>query len=280
MKEQVISYEVMASYREFLLLEEKSDATIDKYMRDAGFFEKFMDGKALSKENVLAYKQHLMNSGYAASSVNSMLAAVNSLLDFMGLGEYKVKNLKIQKRIYSSEDKELSKAEFMRLMRACGKNTRLKMVMQTICACGIRVSELRYFTVESVRTGIVEIRMKGKNRTVLIPGELKKMLLEYAGKKKICSGIIFAGKNGNVLNRSYIWAMMKKLCDAAGVLRSKVFPHNLRKLFARTFYSAQKDIAKLADILGHSSIDTTRIYIMQTGREHLAEIEKLGLIVI
>ena len=208
-----------------------------------------------------------------------MLASLNSLLEFLGWKDCKVKHLKRQRQIYCSEDKELSKEEYKRLLEAARDQEQLKLVMQTICGTGIRVSELRFFTVERVIQGEVVVSCKGKTRTILIPGKLRKRLLDYAKKEKIRSGVIFITRNGRPLNRSSIWAQMKALCVEAGVNPSKVFPHNLRKLFARTFYGIEKEIAKLADILGHSSIDTTRIYIMTTGTEHRKKIERLGLIV-
>lgn len=226
----------------------------------------------------MAYKQTLRERGYAVRSINSMLASLNSLLDFLGWSDCKVKSIRQQKQTYCAEEKELSKAEYLRLLETAKGKPQLQLVMQTICGTGIRVSELRFFTVEAVKAGEVVVNCKAKTRTILIPGKLRKMLLAYAQKKKIHSGVIFT-RSGKPLNRSSIWAQMKHLCRNAGVNPSKVFPHNLRKLFARTFYGIEKDIAKLADILGHSSIDTTRIYIMSTGTEHRKKIERLGLVV-
>jgi integrase len=208
-----------------------------------------------------------------------MLASLNSLLDFLGLSACKVKNIRTQRQTYSTEDKELTKAEYLRLLEASKKNEQLNLVIQTICGTGIRVSELRYFTVEAIRSGEVIVDCKNKTRTILVPGKLKKLLLNYAKRHHIIAGPIFITRTGKPLNRSNIWAAMKKLCETAGVKPSKVFPHNLRKLFARTFYGIEKDIAKLADILGHSSINTTRIYIMTTGQEHRQKIERLGLVI-
>lgn len=198
---------------------------------------------------------------------------------FLGLQNCKVKNIRLQRQTYSAEDKELTKAEYLRLLEASRKNKQLNLVIQTICGTGIRVSELRYFTVEAVRRGEIVIDCKGKTRTILVPGKLKNILLNYAKRRGITAGAIFVTRTGKPLNRSNIWSAMKKLCESAGVKPSKVFPHNLRKLLARTFYGIEKDIAKLADILGHSSINTTRIYIMTTGTEHRRKIERLGLVV-
>lgn len=268
----------IADYHRYLLLEEKSTATVEKYLRDVRAFSAFVGENSVTKEAVVAYKQHLQQRGYALRSINSMLAGVNSFLNFLGLQDCRVKFLKEQKQVFCPEEKELSKAEYLRLLDAARGDPRLHLVMQTICSTGIRVSELRYFTLEQVRRGEITVDCKGKRRTILLPGKLRKLLLKYAEEEKIRSGLIFVNRNGKPLSRGSIWARMKQLCRTAGVNPKKVFPHNLRKLFARTFYGIEKDIAKLADILGHSSIDTTRIYIMTTGMEHRRKIEKLGLV--
>ena len=208
-----------------------------------------------------------------------MLASVNSFLDFLELSVCKVKNIRTQRQTYCAEEKELTKAEYLRLLSASKKNEQLNLVLQTICGTGIRVSELRFFTVEAISRGEITVHCKSKTRTILVPGKLKKLLLSYAKKHGIRNGAIFITKKGRPLDRSNIWTQMKRLCTVAGVNPSKVFPHNLRKLFARTFYGLEKDIAKLADILGHSSVDTTRIYIMTTVTEHRRKIEKLGLVI-
>lgn len=269
----------ISTFRQHLLNEEKSMATVEKYLRDVRAFSAFADDEAVSKETVVAYKKHLLQKEYAVSSVNSMLASINSLLTYLNWADCKVKTVKQQKQTYCSADRELSKAEYMCLLKAAAQKPQLKLIMQTICGTGIRVSELQFFIVEHVHQGKIVINCKGKNRTILIPGKLQKLLLEYAKKEKIRSGAIFLSQNGKPVSRSYIWSQMKKLCLTAGVNPRKVFPHNLRKLFARTFYGIEKDIARLADILGHSSINTTRIYIMTTDTEHRRRIERLGLIV-
>lgn len=266
---------LLKDFSHWLSREEKSDATREKYLRDAEAFFLFTGKNEISKEGVLAWKQQLIDLGYAIRSINSMLASVNSLLDFLGLGDC----MKIQQQTYCPEEKELTKGEYLRLLEASRGKEHLNLVIQTICATGIRVSELRYFTLEAVRTGEISVSCKGKNRRVFLPGKLRKLLLSYAKEKKITTGVIFQNGKGKPLDRSSIWRQMKQLCKAAGVQESKVFPHNLRKLFARTFYGIEKDIAKLADILGHSSINTTRIYIMTTGQEHRRKIERLGLVV-
>ena len=249
------------------------------YLRDVGCFVRFVRGQTVTKELVVEWKKELVEQGYAVRSVNSMLASVNSLLSFLGWHDCKVKSIRLQRQTYCAEEKELTKAEYLRLLEASRKNEQLNLVLQTICGTGIRVSELRYFTVEAVQCGEVTVNCKSKTRTILVPGKLRKALLKYAKQRGIQSGVIFRGKSGKPLDRSSIWRQMKQLCKAAGVKESKVFPHNLRKLFARTFYGIEKDIAKLADILGHSSINTTRIYIMTTGVEHRKKIERLGLVV-
>ena len=273
-----LSNEQIKEFANYLCREEKSTATQEKYLRDVQAFYVYADGNAITKELVIAWKKQLVESGYAVRSINSMLASVNSLLDFLGLSNCKVKNIRTQRQTYCTEDKELTKSEYLRLLAASKKNEQLNLVIQTICGTGIRVSELRYFTVEAIRYGEVTVDCKSKTRTILVPGKLKNILLNYAKKHGITAGAIFITRNGKPLNRSNIWSAMKKLCEAAGVKPSKVFPHNLRKLFARTFYGIEKDIAKLADILGHSSINTTRIYIMTTGIEHRRKIDRLGLV--
>ena len=265
-------------FYDYLCNEEKSDATIMKYMRDVRKFQVYIGEREITKSLVASYKTLLISQGYKASSVNSMLASVNSFLNFMELPQCKVKIVRMQRKIYLDEDKELTKAEYMRLLNAAGDNEQLKMILQSICSTGIRVSEIKYFTVEAVKYGSINIRCKGKVRTILLPGKLRKLLLDYARKRRIRCGLIFVTKNGHAIDRSNIWKKMKALCTKAKVSASKVFPHNLRKLFARTFYTIEKDIAKLADILGHSSINTTRIYIMSSGAEHRKKIEQLGLV--
>lgn len=274
-----LSSKEIQEFANYLCREEKSAATQEKYLRDARAFFVYADDNEITKELVVAWKKQLVDSGYAGRSINSMLASVNSLLDFLGLSNCKAKNVRMQQQTYCTEDKELTKAEYMRLLDASKKNEQLNLVIQTICGTGIRVSELRYFTVEAIQHGEVTVDCKSKTRTILVPGKLKNVLLNYAKRHGIITGVIFITRTGKPLNRSNIWSAMKKLCETAGVKPSKVFPHNLRKLFARTFYGIEKDIAKLADILGHSSINTTRIYIMTTGIEHLRKIERLGLVI-
>lgn len=269
----------LKEFRNFLLEDEKSKATIEKYTRDIHRFCIFINGEEISKTSVIEYKKYLQEQGFAVRSINSMLASVNSYLDFIGHQECKVKHLRTQNRVYCNEDRELTRNDYMKLLKAAEGNLRLQLILQTICGTGIRISELQYFTVEAVHEGEINVTCKNKIRTVIIPGKLRKMLLRYVRRNKIAEGYIFRTKIGKPMNRSCIWREMKRLCGKAGVLMSKVFPHNLRKLFAKTYYKVEKDIAKLADILGHSSINTTRIYIMTSGGEHRKQIEKLGLVV-
>lgn len=279
MENRKLSVRHLASFREHLILEEKSAATVEKYVRDANGFLEFAGDREVTKELAVAYKNDLQERCYAVRSINSMLASINSLMDFLNWADCKVKTLRCQRQTYCAAEKELTKAEYLRLLEASQSQEQLNLVIQAICGTGIRVSELRYFTVEAVRDGEITVRCKSKTRTILVPGKLKKRLLNYAKSCGIQTGPVFVTKNGKPIDRSNIWAQMKRLCTAAGVNPAKVFPHNLRKLFARTFYGIEKDIAKLADILGHSSINTTRIYIISTGTEHRRKIERLGLIV-
>lgn len=280
MKGKFLTQKIIYIFKEHLILEERSAATIEKYIRDVKAFSVFADGTEITKETVIAYKKHLQES-YAVRSVNSMLASINSLFAFLGWHDLKVKSIKLQQQIYCPEEKELTKAQYMRLCRAAEKNhnERLNLIIQTICGTGIRVSELQYITVEAVKKGETTVSCKAKARSVFIVKELQKKLLRYAAEQNIKSGMIFVTRTGKTISRTNIWREMKALCNEAGVNPKKVFPHNLRHLFARVFYSMEKDIAKLADILGHSSINTTRIYIISTGTEHRHRMENMQLII-
>ncbi len=266
----------LEDFEKSLILEERSPNTIEKYLRDTRRYLEFAE--EISKESVIEFKQYLIEQQYAPASINSMLASVNKYMIFAGLEDCCVKGLKIQRKPYVSEDKLLSRAEYDRLLKCSEDNEKVNLLIQTICGSGIRVSELECFTVEAVTEGEIQISLKGKTRNILLTGKLRKKLLKYAKKEGIKSGYIFVNRKGKPLHRSYIWAVMKKLCGKALVSRDKVFPHNLRKLFARSFYKLNKDISKLADILGHSSIDTTRIYIATSSREHIRTMEKLHLV--
>ena len=265
-------------FRNHLIEEEKSNATIGKYVRDLKAFQIWLEKATLDKGSVLNYKVHLCEK-YATASVNSMLSSINSFFAYFEWFELRVKTIKVQKQIFASKEKELSKSEYERLLAAAKmKSQRLYLLLQTICSTGIRISELRFVTAESLERGTAEVSCKGKYRCVFLPTILCKMLEIYVKEQKIKSGPIFVSKNGNPLDRSNIWNAMKKLCKEARVSESKVFPHNLRHLFARTYYSAQKDVVRLADILGHSSVNTTRLYTMETGDVHRKQIQRLGLI--
>ena len=274
-----ITKELIKKFRRYLIEEEKAAATVEKYIRDINVFADWLGDKELDKETVLTYKENLIKN-YAPASVNSVLSSLNSFFTFNEWYNLRVKNLKIQKQLFANKDNELTKEEYERLLTAAKSkgNEQLYFLMQTICATGIRVSELCYITVESLKAQKAQINLKGKMRVVILPKELCKMLLKYSKEQNITSGSVFVSRNGKPLDRSNIWKMMKALCESAGVARAKVFPHNLRHLFARTFYSIQKDIVRLADILGHSSVNTTRIYTMETGETHRRQIQKLGLL--
>ena len=263
----------------YLIEEEKASATISKYVHDVEAFAAWLTEDKIDKSVVLAYKNYLLEN-YSVASANSMLSSLNGFFHYMEWLDLKVKTVKVQRQIFASSDRELTKSEYERLLKAAKdkNNERLYLLMQTICASGIRVSELRYITVEALRAGQAEIHCKGKRRKVFLPNALCKALKKYAQAQKIKSGAVFVTKNGNPLDRSNIWSDMKKLCREANVSEKKVFPHNLRHLFARTYYSVQKDIVRLADILGHSNVNTTRIYTQENGEIHRQQIQMLGLL--
>lgn len=279
MKGRIITAKTIAEFKEHLILEERSEITIEKYIRDVKAFALYAENNEIIKETVIVYKKHLQEN-YAVRSVNSMLASINSLFAFLGWHDLKVKSLKLQQQVFCPEEKELTKAEYTRLCRTaeCKHNERLNLILQTICGTGIRVSELQYITVEAVKQGEAVVNCKAKTRSVFIVKELKQKLLRYAAEQNIKSGMIFVTRTGKPISRTNIWREMKALCEEANVNPQKVFPHNLRHLFARVFYGIEKDIAKLADILGHSSINTTRIYIISTGTEHRQRMENMRLI--
>ena len=267
-------------YAEYLRQEERSEGTMEKYLRDLRAFAAYLDGRAVTKELVLGWKAWLLDSGYAPVTVNSMISAVNGFFQFVGWEECRVKFLRVQRRIFRDRSRDLTKEEYQRLLDAAEAKgqQRLALLMETICATGIRVSEVRYITVDAAKAGRVDISLKGKIRTILVPNKLSRKLLKYAKHQKIASGEIFLTRSGKSLSRRQIWGEMKAVCKAAGVESGKVFPHNLRHLFATTFYRAYKDIVKLADVLGHSSIETTRIYLITPGDEHARQMERLGLV--
>ncbi len=266
-------------YLDYLREQERSDATIQKYTHDLTALLDELGGRQLTKAALIAWKGRLAET-YAPASINSMLAAVNGFFSFQGWQDMKIKPLKIQKSPFCDEGKELTQAEYVRLVRAAedGGNERLSLVLQTICATGIRVSELQFITVEAVRTGRGKVNNKGKHRTVFLPDKLRRLLKKYLQKRKITTGPVFVTRNGRPLDRSNIWRDMKALCESAGVEPGKVFPHNLRHLFARTYYSLEKDLSRLADILGHSNVNTTRIYTAESGLVHARQLERMGLV--
>lgn len=277
---RIVTNSMISNFEIYLRSDEKSSNTIEKYMRDVRGFTVFTDAREISKDIVMEFKSSLL-ANYEITSANSMIASVNAFLRFMGWEDCCIKQFKVQRRSFCSEKNELTKAEYVRLVNTAKNegNERLNLILQTICGTGIRVSELKYITVESVRKGEGIVSCKNKTRTVFIVRELQKRLLNYIKNNGITSGCVFVTKSGKPINRCNIWREMKALCERAGVSPNKVFPHNLRHLFARTFYNIEKDIAKLADILGHSSINTTRIYIITTGAEHKRKMENMRLII-
>ena len=280
MKKRKLTSEHLGGYRNYLRREERSPATIEKYIRDVEEFSRWLKGRAVTKETAVLWKAHLLDQGLMPVTVNTKLSALNVLFRFLGWAECRIKFLKIQRRIFREDSRALTREEYRRLLdtaRARGRE-QLALLMETICAAGMRVSELRYITVEAARRGRAEISLKGKVRTILLPGKLCRKLIKYASKQKIALGEIFLTRDGRSLSRKQIWKEMKMLCSGAGVKASKVFPHNLRHLFATTFYRTSRDIVKLADLLGHSSINTTRIYLLSTSAEHIRELERLELI--
>ena len=280
MQDYTITGEQLRAFGQRLAWEEKSPGTIEKYLRDAAAFTAWLDGRAASKEAAGAWKAALLEAKLAPATINVKLAALNRFFVFLGWPAFRVKPLRIQRQLFRDDSRELTRPEYLRLLetaRTQGRE-RLALLLETICGTGIRVSEVRYVTVEAVHRGRAEISLKGKTRTILLPGKLCRKLLKYARKQKIASGEIFLTRNEKSISRRQIWAEMKALCDKAGVAPSKVFPHNLRHLFARTFYRVCRDVARLADVLGHSSIETTRIYLISTGAQHAGTLARLGLV--
>ena len=276
---KIITDKKIYEFKTYLRDEERAAATVEKYIRDVAAFSAWLGGREICKNAVLAYKDYLIET-YAPASVNSILSSLNSFFRFMGWHDCHVKTLKIQRQIFAKSEKELTKAEYERLLSAAQKkgNRRLYYLMQTLCNTGIRISELRFIDADAIKNGKAVIRCKGKMRVVILTAPLCKMLRGYMKEQGITEGSVFQTKSGKPLNRSNVWRMLKDLCESAGVSKDKVFPHNFRHLFARTFYSLQKDVVRLADILGHSSINTTRVYTMESGAEHRRQMQKLGLL--
>ncbi len=275
-----ITEEKISRFKAWLLCEERSAATIEKYLRDIRMFAAWLQSRSVSKDLTAAWKANLVEQGLAPSTVNGKLAALHSFLGCMGWPDCRVRFLRIQRRVFRSKEKDLSRAEYERLLAAAERQHKLQLalLMESICGTGIRVSEVQCITVEAVQKGFAQISLKGKIRTILLPGKLCRKLKKFAKERKIQRGQLFVGTDGKPLSRCAIWAQMKRLCKAAGVEPGKVFPHNLRHLFARTYYKVCKDIVQLADVLGHSSIETTRIYLVSTGEEHARHLERLGLV--
>ena len=276
----ILTDNIINEFKQYLIDKDKSGYTVEKYIHDVMKFKEYLCDNEIEKETAGEYRNYLVRNGYSVRSINSMLSSVNALFEFLDRNDLKVKTIKMQRSVYCPEDKELTRAEYQRLCAAAKmkKNNRLELIIETVCSTGIRIGELKYITDESAKRGEAVVTLKGKTRYVFIPKELKRKLLRYATEQGIKSGMIFVTRTGKAVNRTNVWRDMKNLCKDAGVKPEKVFPHNLRHLFARTFYNIDKDIAKLADILGHSSIDTTRIYIISTGAEHRRLINKMKLI--
>ena len=280
MEKQLITNELLLAFSEYLQSNERAPGTIEKYLRDVSAFRIWLGNRSVTKELTAEWKERLLENNHAPVTVNSMLAAVNSFFRFAGWEDCQVKFLKLQRRLFRDAGRELSRAEYERLVETAANlsRPRLALLMEAICGTGVRVSEVRYLTVEAVQAGRADISLKGKIRTILIPNKLCRKLLKYARKQKITSGEIFLNRSGKGMSRRQIWAEMKSLCERAGVEPSKVFPHNLRHVFAAAFYKSCKDIVRLADVLGHSSVETTRIYLLTTGVEHAQMLERLGLV--
>lgn len=278
-EKEVMCTDSIRTFADWLRLEERSAGTIEKYVRDVHALLTYLNERPITRENVAEWKLYLLKNDYRPATVNSMLASINTYCRYVGI-ECRIKLLRIQQRIFREETRELTKSEYERLIKAAHNNRkeRLELLIETIGGTGIRVSEVKYLTVENVTAGRFQIMLKGTCREIMMPKKLRRKLLDYAKRQKITAGEIFITKTGNGVSRKQIWAEMKALCRTAGVAPSKVFPHNLRHLFARVFYKITKDVAKLSDLLGHSSIETTRIYLRSSGTEHAREIERMGLI--
>ncbi len=278
--EKVLTNKIIAGYAVHLHAMERSSATIEKYLKDVNAFSAWANGKPITCEMVIAWKAHLKSSGLNPATVNTKLAALNGLFAFLGWYDCRVHYLKVQKKLFRPSEKDLNGEEYERLVQAAkdAGDIRLMLLFETICSTGIRVSEVKYITVEACNAGQAEISLKGKIRVILLPNKLKRKLLKYAKKQKIASGEIFLTRSGKSMNRRQIWAQMKRICKRAEVDPQKVFPHNLRHLFATSYYRKYKDIVKLADVLGHASVDTTRIYLLTTGDEHRRQLEQLRLV--
>ena len=281
MKERVLNSRQLELFTRKLREDERSAGTIENYLRHIRAFAAWVQGRPVTKELAAEWKEHLVSSDYCPGTINTMLVSLNRFFGFLGWNDCQVKTLRIQRRLFREDCKELTREEYQRLIAAAQSTgrERLMLLMETICSTGIRVSEVKYITVEALKLGKAEISLKGKIRTILLPNKLCRKLLKYAKKQRTASGEVFLTRNGTGLSRKQIWAEMKSVCEKARVAASKVFPHNLRHLFARTFYKVCRDVARLADVLGHSSIETTRIYLISTGVEHAATLNRLRLII-
>ena len=280
METRIITAERLYAFEHYLQEEERSGATVEKYLREIRKFAAWLGGEAVTKAQVAQWKEALLSEAFRPATVNGKLTALDRFLQFAGWGDCRVRHLRLQRRLFRESSRELTRSEYERLVataQTLGKE-RLALLLETICATGIRVSEVKYITLEAAAEGKAEISLKGKIRSILLPAKLSRKLLKYAQKQTIASGELFLTGSGNSLSRKQIWAEMKAVCRQAGVEPSKVFPHNLRHLFARTFYQVCRDVVRLADVLGHSSIETTRIYLLSTGMEHIRTLDRLQLV--
>ena len=280
MKEIRITADNVEKFQKEMLENEKAAATINKYVREAEGLKNFLNGRGLTKEILLEYRDMLIKK-YQAQTVNGKLSAVNAFLGAVGASDFRLKFFRVQRRAFIDENRELTETEYRRLLSAAKRqgNNRMYCLLMTIAGTGIRISELRFITVKAVKRGRAEIRLKGKTRTVLLTKELRNRLLKYAACHRVKKGPVFCTKNNKPLDRSNLCHEMKKLCGDAAVEKDKVFPHNLRHLFARTFYAIEKNLAHLADILGHSSVETTRIYVAASAKEYERTLCRMRLII-
>lgn len=278
--QMTITQQKMDRYFMYLKEQERSPKTIQKYERDLHTLLQFLPNQTIDKEKLILWKESLMKQ-YSPSTVNSMLTSINGFLSYYGFQECRVKPLKIQKMLFYPEEKELTKEEYTRLIHIAHEENKIQtaLILQTLCSTGIRISELQFITVECVKSGRTIVSSKGKHRIVFLPKKLQQLLLAYIDNHQKTSGPVFTSNRGNPLDRSNIWRNMKNLCEKAHVPPKKVYPHNLRHLFARTYYDSEKDISRLADILGHSNVSTTKIYTMESGMVHAKQIDNLDLVI-
>ena len=281
MKKLLITPQAVRRFASGLRAGERSEETVARYTRALRQYAAWLDGAPANRENALAWRESLSASGRSAAGINVDVAAINSFFSLEGADSERIRPLRVQRRLFRPAERELTRGEYARLVAAAREvgRERTELLLEAMCSTGVRVGEVRCLTVEAARAGRAEIRLKGKVRVVLLPRSLCRKLLDWAKKTGRRAGALFVTRSGRPMCRGQIWAEMKSLCAGAGVEPSKVFPHNLRHLFARAFYRVSRDIARLADVLGHSSIETTRIYLLTTSAEHEKTLERMGLII-